>query len=90
MKWVKVSDIIINEPFASSVPKKQKLNRIRAYYNEYRCVDKPLTVNRNNILLDGYIRYLVLKENNVMYTKVKVVKYIPKKKKGDNYELAVV
>ena len=90
MKWVKLSDIIINEPFASHAPKIGKLNRIREYYKEYGYVDKPLTVNRNNILLDGYIRYLVLKENNVMYAKVKVVKYIPKKKKGDNYELVVV
>lgn len=86
MKFVLLSDIIINEPFASSPPRNGKLNRIRNYYNEYGYIDKPLIVNRNNILLDGYTRYLVLKENNEKYATVKVVKYIPKRKEV-KYEL---
>lgn len=76
MKWVALSDIVINEPFASSKPRVSKLNKIRNYYLEYGGIDKPIIVNRNNVLLDGYARYLVLKENGVMYVKAKVVNYI--------------
>lgn len=76
MKWVALSDIIINEPFASSKPKISKINKIRKYYSEYGYVDKPITVNYNNILLDGYLRYLVLKENDVKYVNAKIVKFI--------------
>lgn len=81
MKRVALSDIIINEPFASSKPRNGKMNRIRNYYSEYGCVDKPIIVNHRNILLDGYIRYLVLKENNVPYVEAEVINWIPKKRK---------
>lgn len=81
MKWVALSDIIINEPFVSSKPRISKLNKIRNYYLEYGDIDEPIIVNRKNVLLDGYIRYLVLKENGAMYTKAKIVNYIPKKRK---------
>ena len=81
MKWVALSDIIISEPFASSKPRISKLTKVRNYYLEYGGIDKPIIVNQKNILLDGYIRYLVLKENGAMYTKAKVVNYIPRKRK---------
>ena len=81
MKWIAVSDIIISEAFAQTQPKQSKLNRIRDYYLKYGSIDKPIVVNRNNLLLDGYVRYLVLKENNAEYAKVKIVNWIPKKRK---------
>lgn len=76
MKWVKVSDIVISERFANSTPKQGKLNRIREHYEEYGCVDKPMVVNRKNLLLDGYKRYLVLKENNAEWAYVQVKSWI--------------
>ena len=76
MKWIALSDILIHEPFASSNPRVSKLNQIRKYYSEFGGIDKPITVNRNNVLLDGYVRYLVLQENGAMYAKAKVVNYI--------------
>ena len=81
MKWVKVEDIVISDEFANSKPRQGKLNRIREHYKEYGCVDKPIVVNRKNLLLDGYKRYLVLKENNAEWAYVKVVNYLPKKGK---------
>jgi hypothetical protein len=83
MKIVALSDIIINEPFASSKPRDGKMNNARNYYAEHGCVDGSIVVNHNNILLDGYIKYLVLKENNVSYVNVNVIKWIPKKKKSN-------
>ena len=79
MKWIALSDIIICEEFAESKPRKSKVDKVRKYYSEYGGVDKPIIVNKKNVLLDGYIRYLVLKENGAEYAKCKVVRYIPKK-----------
>ena len=76
MKWVALLDIVINEPFASSKPRSSKINKIRNYYSEYGYIDKPIVINHNNILLDGYLRYLVLKENGAEYVKAKIVRYI--------------
>ena len=82
MKWVKVEDIIISKQFASSHPKPSKLNRIRDHYTIYGGVDKPIIVNNRNLLLDGYIRYLVLKENDAEWAYVEVENWIPKKRKS--------
>ena len=81
MKWIALSDVIISEPFASSQPRSGKMNRVRKHYSEYGYVDKPIIINRKNVLLDGYIRYLVLKENNVSYVKAEIINRLPKKEK---------
>ena len=81
MKWVAISDIIIPDVFANTKPRQYKIDKIRNYYLEYGCVDKPVTVNGNNVLIDGYIRYLVLKENGAMYAKAEVRNFIHRRKK---------
>lgn len=81
MKWVAVSDIIVTEAFLQTQPKQSKLNRIREYYSEYGSVDKPITLNKNNVLIDGYMRYVVLKENDAEYAKCEIINWIPKKRK---------
>ena len=86
MKLIAVSDVIINERFTSTKPRPSKLNRIRNYYVEHGCLDKPIIVNRKGVLLDGYIRYLILKENNITHTMAEVVSYIPKKRKDKQNE----
>ena len=80
-KIIALDKIIIKEEFAKSKIRESKLNRIRTYYLERGYIDKPITINRKNVLWDGYSRYLVLKENNEKYATVKVVNWIPKKKK---------
>ena len=79
MKWVALSDIVIREEFANSTPRKSKIDRIRAYYEEYGGIDKPLTINKWNVLLDGYIRYLILKENGAEYAKCQIARRAKKK-----------
>ena len=77
IKTMRVSDIIIKDAFLETTPSKNKMDRCRKFYNKYGKLDKNILVNENNVLLDGYIRYLILKENNVDTAEVEVL--------GENY-----
>ena len=65
MKIMKLSDIKIKDSFASSNPQIRKVEECRNYWNENHKQDRYLVINHKNELIDGYIQYLVLKENNV-------------------------
>lgn len=62
---VLISDIIIPDEFTKTTPKNSKIERIREYFNAYNTIDKPVTISSSNILMDGYIRYLIAKEKNI-------------------------
>ena len=65
MKTMKLSDIKIKDSFANSNPQNRKMEECRNYWNENYEQDRYLVVNHKNELVDGYIQYLILKENNV-------------------------
>lgn len=60
-----LSEIKIPEYFESSVPSLYKYEKCCRYYKETGNQDRYIVVNENNILLDGYIMYLVLKSHGV-------------------------
>lgn len=62
---VLISDIIIPDEFTKTTPKNSKVESIREYFNVYNTIDEPVTISPNNVLMDGYIRYLIAKENNM-------------------------
>ena len=62
---VLISDIIIPDEFMDTTPKNSKVERIREYFNTYNTIDEPITISYSNVLMDGYIRYLIAKENNM-------------------------
>lgn len=64
-RTMKLTDIIIREAFANTTPRASKMKECRDYWNEHHTQDRYIVVDRNNVLVDGYIQYLVLKENNV-------------------------
>ena len=66
-----LKDIKISEAFAKSVPGKAKMDECRRYWKENHCQDRFLVVNHNNVLVDGYIQYLVLQENGIKDAEVK-------------------
>ncbi|MBU5333564.1 hypothetical protein KQI61_15295 [Anaerocolumna aminovalerica] len=68
---VNLSDIVILPCFQKSKPSIIKLNKCRSNYRK-GIIDRKIIVNKNNELLDGYILYLVLKENNVKEVDVQV------------------
>ena len=72
MRRMKLSDIKISEAFANSIPSNKKLNECRNNWNQWNHQDRFIVVNPDNVLIDGYIQYLVLKENNVEEAEVKI------------------
>ena len=77
---IKFSDIKISEGFAASIPQEGKMEECRYNYNTYGKFDRHIVVDCNNVLIDGYIAYLVMKENG--YTDEEIqVKQSNKRKK---------
>ena len=72
MRKMKLSDIKISEEFASSIPSEEKLNECRNNWNQWNYQDRYIVINSDNVLIDGYIQYLVLKENNVEEAEIKI------------------
>ena len=72
MRRMKLSDIKISDAFANSIPRVEKLNDCRNNWNLWNRQDRYIVINPDNVLIDGYIQYLVLKENNVEEVEVKI------------------
>lgn len=62
---MKLSDIKVLKSFAATTPKEEKMNVCRTFWNDNYEQIKDIVVDRNNILIDGYVQYLVLKENDI-------------------------
>lgn len=62
---MKLSDIKVPKSFAATTPKEEKMSVCRNFWNNNHKQIKDIVVNKDNILVDGYVQYLVLKENGV-------------------------
>ena len=65
MKTIKISEIIIPESFAQTHPKQYKIDKCKEYWIKTGRQSKYIVVNKENILQDGYVMYLVLKEFDI-------------------------
>lgn len=65
MKKMKLSEIKIFPSFAGTNPKKVKIKKCKDYWGIFSKQQKPIVVNEDDFLLDGYIQYLVLQEKNI-------------------------
>ena len=72
MRRMKLSDIKISEAFANSVPSEEKMNECRNNWNQWHRQDRYIVVNSDNVLIDGYIQYLILMEYKEEYAEVKI------------------
>lgn len=72
MKYMRLEDIKIKGSFANSVPSECKMNECREYWNRTHGQDRYIVVDYDNFLIDGYIQYLVLKENDMYMAEVQV------------------
>ena len=64
---LKLDDIRISKNFEKTIPSYKKIADCEAYWNNYGEQDRYIVVNNNNMLIDGYIQYLVLKDKGVEY-----------------------
>lgn len=74
-------DIHISKSFKNTKPQKYKINKYRNYFNEHKCLDKPVVVQKKNVdgkeymlLTDGYIRYLIFKKKGIVNIPVRYAK----------------
>lgn len=72
MTRLKLDEIKITSAFAETTPSEKKLSECRYNWNNYHLQDRYLVVNTDGFLIDGYIQYLVLKENNIEDAEVKI------------------
>ena len=62
---IKMSDIKVPKSFAATTPKEEKMSVCRDFWNNNHKQIKDIVINKDNVLVDGYVQYLVLKENSV-------------------------
>ena len=89
MRKMKLSDIKIKSYFTETMPKQHKLNQCRWNYYNWHGQDRYIVVNHKGFLIDGYIQYLVLKENNVKEADVIVSDHKDKRWRRINPEYEV-
>lgn len=71
MKTMKLNDIKITSAFAATIPKEEKMNKYRENWDKWHRQDRYIVINHNGFLIDGYIQYLVLKENDINEAEIK-------------------
>lgn len=72
MRKMKLSDIKISSAFLNSTPSENKMKECRDNWNKWHRQDRYLVVDNNNYLQDGYVMYLVLKENGIEEAEIKI------------------
>ena len=66
-EWItekKISDIVINMNLYENYRKK-KYRSYEEYYFKYGFLKKPIVVDKNGFLLDGFLQIMVAKNNNI-------------------------
>lgn len=81
MRMMKLSEIKIKESFSNTTPSEEKMNECREFWRYEGKQDRPIVLDSNGYLIDGYIMYLILMEHKEEYAEV-----IFKKKHNKKYE----
>ena len=74
MRKIRVEDIIIQKGFNAERASKKKFRECKRYFEKFEKLDKTILVDKDNVLLDNFIRYLVLLEKGIEEVEVKTVK----------------
>lgn len=75
---IKLSSIKIPKSYAVTTPSEKKVRTKRKKYRKGKL--RAITINTDGFLINGYINYLILKENNIEDAEVNIVDI----KKNDN------
>lgn len=60
-------DIVVPESFKLTQPSIDKIEVKLDYYKKYNKFEKHIVINKENILQDGYVNYLLCKLLNISY-----------------------
>ena len=72
MRKMRLDDIKISSAFAETTPNEKKMEECRFNWRWYGKQDRYIVVDHNNVLIDGYVQYLILKEHKEEYADVKI------------------
>lgn len=61
---ININDIKIPQYFKK--PNKIKMQKKLEYFSKNHCLQNPIVVDKNNVLRDGYISYLIIKNYTIM------------------------
>ena len=78
MRKMRLEDIKIPKAFELTPPSEEKMCECREFWRYEQKQDRPIVVNHNNVLIDGYVMFLILKEHKEEYG---YVRKLYKKKK---------
>lgn len=73
---IDISKIVVPTEFMQTVPAAHKIDKVEEYYKCNGKLDKPIVLSKNNVLVDGYTRYIVAKENGL--SEIEYVTAMPK------------
>lgn len=65
-KRITLGDVIVPQYFAEHPPKPEKLDRYEKRWRETGFLQK-IYVDHNNVLIDGFVTYLILTRNDIEY-----------------------
>jgi hypothetical protein len=68
--YLPLSEIYVPEHFAKSTPRDWKIQRVKDRLGAKKKLDKPITINKDHYIVDGYTRYLVAREIGMQYVPV--------------------
>lgn len=60
---MKFEDIKVPIAFKQSTPSEIKLNNEREYFKKHKTISRPLLITSSGFIIDGFVKYLILKEN---------------------------
>ena len=63
MMQMNIDDIKISDQFLRTTPSSEKMERFEKYWLLTNHQDKPIVIDKCGYLVDGYIRYLIMKRN---------------------------
>ena len=75
IKYIDIDTIRISNAFQRTHPSDVKLKECSDYWNKYHKQSKMIVLSKNNVLVDGYIQYLILKEKGVKIAEVEQSEY---------------
>ena len=68
-----LNDIVISKSMKKTVPHPEKYSQKLCYFKTHGQTQRPIQVNPNGLLLDGYISYLILQEHGITEINVEVL-----------------
>lgn len=72
--YVPIDSLVVSPHMGKCKPAPWKMERVRMRLGKKMQLDKPITVDRNNIIRDGYTRYLVAKEIGMKFVPIWIIK----------------